>query len=40
MAISKRVGHSSVATTMNIYSHLLDGEEDKLIDKIEELEYY
>lgn len=32
--ISKRLGHSSASITMKIYAHLLDKEEDEIIDAI------
>jgi Site-specific recombinase XerD len=35
LAVSKRLGHSSIQTTLNIYAHLLSETEDKLIDIIE-----
>jgi integrase len=34
--ISKRLGHSSLSITMKIYGHLLDKEEDEIIDAINE----
>ena len=32
--ISKRLGHSSIRTTMDIYGHLIDTEEDEVLNAI------
>lgn len=32
--ISKRLGHSSIRTTMDIYGHLIDTEEDEVLNVI------
>ena len=37
LAISKRLGHEDVKTTLNIYAHLYDSENEKLINKLNEL---
>lgn len=35
--IAKRIGHSDIETTLNTYSHLLPGDEDKAIDVLNSL---
>ena len=35
--ISQRLGHSDIATTLNIYSHLIPSDEDKAINIINEI---
>lgn len=37
VAVSKRLGHASVSITLNIYSHMLKEDEEKLIKKLDEL---
>ena len=37
IAVSKRLGHKSVKMTLDTYAHLMDGNEDKLIDVLEKL---
>ena len=37
LAISKRLGHEDIKTTLNIYAHLYDSENEKLINKLNEL---
>ena len=37
IAVSKRLGHESVKMTLDTYAHLMDGNEDKLIDTLEKL---
>jgi len=32
--VSKRLGHSRPSTTMNIYAHVIDTNEDKIIEAI------
>lgn len=32
--ISKRLEHASIRTTMDIYSHLIDTEEDEILNAI------
>ncbi|WP_369717555.1 tyrosine-type recombinase/integrase [Leptotrichia alba] len=34
---SKRLGYKSVKMTLDTYEHLMDGNEDKLIDTLEKL---
>ena len=35
VAVSKRLGHTGVSITLSIYTHLLEKNEDELIDNIE-----
>lgn len=37
LKVSKRLGHSSVATTMNIYAHILDKSETEVVDVLDNL---
>ncbi|WZU00660.1 tyrosine-type recombinase/integrase [Erysipelothrix sp. D19-032] len=37
VAVSKRLGHSNIQTTLNTYTHLLDREESDLIEKLQDL---
>ena len=37
IAVSKRLGHESIKMTLDTYSHLMDGNEDKLIDTLEKI---
>ena len=37
LKVSKRLGHSSVATTMNIYAHILDKTEAEVVDVLDNL---
>ena len=37
LAISKRLGHEDIKTTLNIYAHLYNSENEKLINKLNEL---
>ena len=37
LKVSKRLGHSSVATTMNIYAHILDKNEAEVVDVLDNL---
>ena len=34
--VSKRLGHSSVSTTANIYAHVIHGQDDEAVKKWEE----
>lgn len=36
VAVSKRLGHTDVSMTLSIYTHLLEKNENELIDDIEE----
>ena len=36
-AVSKRLGHSSVAITLQVYSHMLDSDEKKLLDALNKI---
>jgi len=36
--ISKRLGHSNIKMTLNIYAHLIPEDEDKAINALENLE--
>ena len=35
VAVSKRLGHSNVSMTLKVYTHLLDKNDDKLVDFVE-----
>lgn len=35
--ISKRLGHSNIAMTLNIYSHLMLDDEDKAVDLLNKI---
>ena len=35
VAVSKRLGHSNVGMTLKVYTHLLDKNDDKLVDFVE-----
>lgn len=37
VAVSKRLGHSDVSMTLQIYTHLLDKNDDELIDHLEKI---
>ena len=37
VAISKRLGHESIKITLDTYSHLMDGSEDKLISVLDKV---
>lgn len=37
LKVSRRLGHSSVATTMNIYAHVLNKSEDDVVDVLDHL---
>lgn len=34
-AVSRALGHSSAATTLNLYSHLWPGDEDRIRDAVD-----
>jgi integrase len=38
LAVSKRLGHSSVRTTLDVYAHLLQETDDEMMEKIEEIQ--
>ncbi len=37
ISVSHRLGHSSVATTTNIYGHIMQQAEDKISGRMEEI---
>lgn len=37
VTVSKRLGHESIKMTLDTYSHLIKGSEDKLVDVLDKL---
>ncbi|QIK87129.1 tyrosine-type recombinase/integrase [Erysipelothrix sp. HDW6B] len=37
VSVSKRLGHSNIQTTLNVYTHLLDSKEETVIETIDNL---
>jgi len=36
-AVSRRLGHAKVTTTMQIYAHALDEEEDRIVEELDQI---